>query len=60
MSYGSYKGDNRLAYFDLNDFDESTLAPCLWEVSRMVASIFVAFDNLLLSLVIIMTGMRLY
>jgi uncharacterized protein (DUF2252 family) len=45
-NYGSYKGDNRLAYFDLNDFDESVLAPCLWEVSRMVTSIFIAFDNL--------------
>jgi uncharacterized protein (DUF2252 family) len=45
-NYGSYKGDNRLVYFDLNDFDESVLAPCLWEVARMVTSIFVAFDNL--------------
>jgi len=45
-NYGSYKGDNRLAYFDLNDFDESVFAPCLWEVSRMVTSIFIAFDNL--------------
>ncbi len=45
-NYGSYKGDNRLVYFDLNDFDESVLAPCLWEVSRMVTSIFIAFDNL--------------
>jgi uncharacterized protein (DUF2252 family) len=44
-NYGSYKGDNRLAYFDLNDFDESLLAPCLWEISRMVTSIFIAFDN---------------
>ena len=45
-NYGSYKGDNRLAYFDLNDFDEAVLAPCLWEVARMVTSIFVAFDEL--------------
>lgn len=45
-NYGSYKGDNRLVYFDLNDFDESALAPCLWEVSRMMTSIFIAFDNL--------------
>ncbi|MBV8389275.1 MAG: DUF2252 family protein [Mucilaginibacter sp.] len=45
-NYGSYKGDNRLAYFDLNDFDEGLLAPCLWEVSRMITSIFIAFDNL--------------
>ncbi|MBS1519809.1 MAG: DUF2252 family protein [Bacteroidetes bacterium] len=45
-NYGSYKGDNRLVYFDLNDFDESVLAPCLWEISRMVTSIFIAFDNI--------------
>ena len=45
-NYGSYKGDNRLVYFDLNDFDESVLAPCLWEVARMLTSIFIAFDNL--------------
>jgi len=45
-NYGSYKGDNRLAYFDLNDFDEGLLAPCMWEVARMVTSIFIAFDNL--------------
>jgi uncharacterized protein (DUF2252 family) len=45
-NYGSYKGDNRVAYFDLNDFDESVLAPCIWEVARMTTSIFIAFDNL--------------
>ena len=27
-NFGSYKGDNRLTYFDLNDFDEAILAPC--------------------------------
>ena len=27
-NFGSYKGDNRLAYFDINDFDEAALAPC--------------------------------
>jgi uncharacterized protein (DUF2252 family) len=45
-NYGSYKGDNRLAYFDLNDFDEALLAPCLWEAARMVTSIFIAFNDL--------------
>jgi|SRR6185503_13795236 len=45
-NFGSYKGDNRLVYFDLNDFDESILAPSLYEVVRMVTSIFVAFDAL--------------
>jgi len=45
-NYGSYKADNRLVYFDLNDFDESILGPALWEVARMVTSICIAFDEL--------------
>src|SRR6201996_2184965 len=45
-NFGSYKGDNKLVYFDLNDFDEALLAPCSYEVVRMVCSIFIAFDNL--------------
>ncbi|MBO9204757.1 MULTISPECIES: DUF2252 domain-containing protein [Niastella] len=40
-NFGSYKGDNRLVYFDLNDFDESALAPAAWELTRMLTSIFV-------------------
>ena len=38
---GSYKGDNRLAYFDLNDFDEAALAPCTWEIARFLVSLHV-------------------
>ena len=45
-NFGSYKGDNRLVYFDLNDFDESILAPAAWELVRMVTSILIAFDSL--------------
>ncbi|HZZ76258.1 MAG TPA: DUF2252 family protein, partial [Puia sp.] len=45
-NFGSYKGDNKLVYFDLNDFDEAVLAPASYEVVRMVTSIFIAFDNL--------------
>ena len=45
-NYGSYKGDNRLAYFDLNDFDEATLAPALFDVARFVTSLFVAAHSL--------------
>lgn len=39
---GTYKADNGLAYFDLNDFDESALAPCLWELTRLITSLLVA------------------
>src|ERR1700759_2246325 len=45
-NYGSYKADNKLVYFDLNDFDESILAPALWELARIVTSICIAFDAL--------------
>ncbi|SDF74984.1 Uncharacterized conserved protein, DUF2252 family [Mucilaginibacter pineti] len=45
-NFGSYLGDNKLVYFDLNDFDESVLAPASFEVARMLSSIYVAFDAL--------------
>ncbi|HEY4209389.1 MAG TPA: DUF2252 family protein, partial [Puia sp.] len=44
-NFGTYKGDNRLVYFDVNDFDEGILAPALWDVSRMVTSIFTGLDS---------------
>ncbi|GGA86397.1 DUF2252 domain-containing protein [Puia dinghuensis] len=45
-NFGTYKGNNRLIYFDLNDFDEALLAPAAWEVVRMVASIYVGCESL--------------
>jgi len=45
-NFGSYKGDNKLVYFDLNDFDEGLLAPVCYELARMVTSIFIAFESL--------------
>jgi uncharacterized protein (DUF2252 family) len=45
-NFGSFNGNNRMEYFDLNDFDESILGPCLWEIARVVTSIYVAFDTL--------------
>jgi len=44
-NFGSFKGNNRQVYFDLNDFDEAILAPAAWEVVRMVTSILIAFDG---------------
>jgi uncharacterized protein (DUF2252 family) len=41
-NFGSYKADNRLAYFDLNDFDEATLAPCARDLARFVTAVLVA------------------
>ena len=48
-NFGSYKGDNRLAYFDVNDFDEAAMAPATWELSRFIVSILVAAPSLGLS-----------
>lgn len=45
-NFGTYKGDNRLVYFDLNDFDEGVLAPAVWELARMVTSIYTGLDSL--------------
>jgi len=48
-NFGCYKGDNRLVYFDLNDFDEAVLAPASWELARFLTSILVAADSLRLA-----------
>src|SRR5215510_5195513 len=45
-NFGSFKGDNRLVYFDVNDFDEAALAPCLWDVARLLTSVLVGADSL--------------
>jgi uncharacterized protein (DUF2252 family) len=47
-NFGCYKGDNRLVYFDLNDFDEAVLAPATWELGRWLTSIMVAAKSLLI------------
>ncbi len=38
-NFGAYQGDNGLAYFDLNDFDESTMAPLTWDLARFLVSL---------------------
>jgi uncharacterized protein (DUF2252 family) len=45
-NFGSYKGDNRLVYFDINDFDETALAPCSWDLARFLTSVFVGVHTL--------------
>ena len=45
-NFGSFKGDNRLVYFDVNDFDDALLAPAVYDVARLICSIFIAFDSL--------------
>lgn len=43
-NFGSYKGDNRLSYFDTNDYDEAALAPASWDLVRVLCSLWVAAD----------------
>jgi len=51
QNFGSFKGndnlglqktDRKLVYFDINDFDESVLAPCSWDLVRFIVSLLVA------------------
>src|SRR5579859_688379 len=41
QNLGSYKGDNWLVYFQINDFDEAVLAPCTWDLARLLVSLVV-------------------
>lgn len=41
-NFGTFLGDNRLTYFDLNDFDEAALAPATCDITRLLTSLLVA------------------
>ena len=45
-NFGSYKGNNRLVYFDINDYDEAALAPATWDLVRLLTSIQCGADAL--------------
>ena len=45
-NFGSYKGNNRLVYFDINDYDEAALAPAGWDLVRLLTSIQCGADVL--------------
>ena len=45
-NFGSYKGDNRLTYFDINDFDEGALIPASWDLVRLLTSVRLACAEL--------------
>ncbi|HXQ81969.1 MAG TPA: DUF2252 family protein [Opitutaceae bacterium] len=49
---GSYRGANRVPYFDLNDFDECCLAPVDWEIGRALAALHVLGKPLLARLLV--------
>lgn len=41
-NFGSFKGDNGLVYFDMNDFDEALAAPFTVDLVRVLSSLQVA------------------
>ncbi len=45
-NFGCYQGDNGLAYFDLNDFDDAALAPASWDLLRFLTSLHIAAEGL--------------
>ena len=49
QNFGTFKGDNRLTYFDLSDFDESCRAPASWDLVRFLTNLLVAGETLKLS-----------
>ncbi len=46
QNFALYQGDDNQHYLDINDFDESLLAPCVWDVARFLSSIQLAFVDL--------------
>lgn len=48
QNLGSYKADNRLVYFNVNDFDEAALAPYTWDLARLFTCLFIttSMENL--------------
>lgn len=44
-NFGSYKGDDRIIYFDINDFDEAVLAPCTFELARFATSVLLGAQD---------------
>lgn len=45
-NFGSYRGDNKEVYFDLNDFDEAMIAPLSFDISRVLTSILISAKSL--------------
>jgi len=45
-NFGAFKGDNRLCYFDINDFDEACRAPFTIDILRFIAGIYSAARGL--------------
>jgi len=44
-NFGTYRADNRLIYFDCNDFDEGCLGPATWDVARLLVSVAIECEE---------------
>ena len=44
-NFGTYRADNRLTYFDCNDFDEGCLGPATWDLARLLVSVAIECDE---------------
>ena len=45
-NFGAFSGDNRLCYFDINDFDDACRAPFTIDIVRFIAGIYLAARGL--------------
>jgi uncharacterized protein (DUF2252 family) len=45
-NFGSFRGRDGMVYFDVNDFDEAALGPCVWDVARCMTGIRVGAAEL--------------
>ena len=45
-NFGTYRGDNRLTYFDIGDFDESALGPASRDLLRFLTGLHLAMPGL--------------
>ncbi|MEB3295600.1 MAG: DUF2252 family protein [Synechococcales bacterium] len=46
QNFGTFRGDDRIVYFDINDFDEAVLAPCTWDLVRFLTGVLVTAHSL--------------
>lgn len=44
-NFGTYRADNRLIYFDCNDFDEGCLGPATWDLARLLVSVAIECEE---------------
>lgn len=45
-NFGTYRGDNRLTYFDIGDFDDAALGPAVIDLMRFATGIILAAPEL--------------